>query len=255
MPSPAAPPEDPVRRDLRLRILEPELMDDPGLDPADHHAALRALSRVHRLSGTGVRLGRMLDRVAESRPASQPLRILDVACGGGDVGLDAARWARRRNRAVEITGFDLSERALAYAASRTRSGARSEGADDGRVTWVWLQGDAVRGLPDAAFDLVVSSLFLHHLETPVAVEALRAMVERGRGLLVEDLSRSRLGLFLAHFTLRAVSRSRVAHVDGPLSVRAGWTGEEFRALAEAAGVDRSRVRAGWPERWIVEVGP
>lgn len=227
---------------LADRKLAAELMDDPALDAAAHDAALRALSRVHHLSGTGVRLRRTLARVAGTVPPGRPLRVLDVGCGGGDSSLAAARWGRDRNRSVEVVALDLSAQALAFARRR------SERAGLG-ITFT--RGDAVVGLPDGPFDLVVSSLFLHHLSDDQVTRLLDACVQRSRQVVMEDLRRSRLGLLLAHVTLRLVSRSRVAWHDGPSSVRAGWRRSELAALARGAGLHDAQVRWGWPERWIL----
>ena len=217
-------------------------MDDPALGERDHHRALRALARVHTLSGTGLRIRRTLDLVAAATPGDRALRVLDVACGGGDASLDAARWGQRTGRAVEVTGLDLSPTALRFAGDRAR---RAGLAID------WVQGDALADLPAGPFDLVLSALFLHHLPDEGVIELLEAVGARAAHLHIEDLCRSRVGLALAWTTLRVVSRSRVAHVDGPRSVRAAWTRQELTDLAEAAGLAGARIRRGWPERWIL----
>jgi 2-polyprenyl-3-methyl-5-hydroxy-6-metoxy-1,4-benzoquinol methylase len=227
---------------LGRRRLEAELMDDPALDEREHHRALRALARVHTLSGTGLRIRRKLDRIAADAQRGRPLRVLDVACGGGDASLDAAHWGRRTGRAVEVTGLDLSGTALRFAGER----ARREG-----VGIDWLEGDALTDLPAGPFDLVVSSLFLHHLPDGGVVHLLEAVGARAAHVHIEDLCRSHLGLGLAWATLRLVSRSRVAHVDGPRSVRAAWRRQELADLADAAGLGGAGIRRGWPERWIL----
>lgn len=236
-----------ARTRLDVRRLEPELMDDPALDEADHRRALQALSRVHRLSGTGVRLRRVLDAIAADaiaarRPSDRPLRVLDVACGGGDAALDVAEWGRRRGREIRVTGLDLSPTALAVAQERaTRRGLEVE----------WRCGDALRELPNGPFDLIHSSLFLHHLHESEVGLLLAEMASRANRIHVEDLRRSPLGLALAWTTLRLVSRSRVAHVDGPRSVRAAWSRGELEEIASAAGLSGMQIRRGWPERWIL----
>jgi 2-polyprenyl-3-methyl-5-hydroxy-6-metoxy-1,4-benzoquinol methylase len=228
---------------LARRRLAPERMDDPGIDPHALRRALRALSRVHRLSGTGLRLRRTLDRIARDGPDDGILRVLDVACGGGDAALDAAAWGARRQRRVEVVAMDLSPVALQVVAER----ARARG-----VEVRCRRGDVLHALPDGPFDLVFSSLFLHHLGDDAVVEVLQACAARSRHLVVEDLRRSRLGLLLAHATLRLVSRSQVAWHDGPASVRAGWRREELEGAARRAGLDSAAVRRIWPERWILE---
>ena len=81
--------------DLTFRHREPELMDAPGLDVARHHGALRALSRINVLSLSVGRIWRRLRALTSS--SREPVRVLDVACGGGDIPLALKRLARRED--------------------------------------------------------------------------------------------------------------------------------------------------------------
>jgi len=224
---------------LRVRRREPELMDDPALDGDHHRHALRALGRVHRLSLTGRRLRHRLDALPDP---GRPLRLLDVACGGGDLALEAARWGRSRRRPVDVVALDLSPTALDFARAR---------ADAAGVEIDWREADVLEELPGGDFDLAVSSLFLHHLPDDDVIALLRELAGRTRALHLEDLRRSASGLALAWAGLRLLSRARVTHVDGPRSVRAAWRGEELRGLAREAGLERASVERVWPERFLV----
>jgi hypothetical protein len=71
---------------------EPELMDDPGLSEAEHVVALAALARINALSRTSEQIARRVASRfdARGRPAASPLKVIDVACGGGDVTIGLA---------------------------------------------------------------------------------------------------------------------------------------------------------------------
>ena len=71
------------------------------------------------------------------------------------------------------------------------------------------------------------------------------------GFVVSDLIRSQLGLALALLGTSVLSRSRVARIDGPLSVRAARTPEEYRQLLDAAGLAAATIRRTWPERVLI----
>jgi len=58
-------------------------------------------------------------------------------------------------------------------------------------------------------------------------------------------------LFLAHLGTRALSRSSVAQIDGPLSVRAARTVNEYRHLFEQAQLPEPTLQRLWPERVCV----
>lgn len=213
-------------------------MDDPSLPPDAHAEALVALSRVNRVSGTAGRVSRALARMRGIRAP----RVLDVGCGGGDVVVRVARWAQRRGRSVRLVGLDRSEVALGHA----REAARRAG-----VAVDFVQGDAIAGFPPGPWDLVVINLFLHHLPDREVVALLTEVRRQADRLLAQDLLRGRLGYLMAWFGMRLLSRSRVGHVDGPLSVRAGFRSGELLALAHRAGLESARVRISWPARLVL----
>jgi SAM-dependent methyltransferase len=220
-------------------------MDDPALAEADHLRALVALGRINALSRTAPRLadGITALSIGESAGATE-LEVVDVAAGGGDVTIDLARRLGKtgRWRTVSVTGIDISPRAVARATTLA--------ARQGSPVRFILCDVTVDGFP--ACDVAVSSLFLHHLDDDEARSLLRLMAPAARrGIVVSDLVRSRIGLLLARVGTMLVARSRVAQVDGPLSVRAARTPAEYRALFDSAGLHGATVRRVWPERVVI----
>jgi ubiquinone/menaquinone biosynthesis C-methylase UbiE len=76
-------------------------------------------------------------------------RVLDLGCGFGWF----CRWARERG-AAQVVGIDVSENMLARARSAT---------SDGAITYQRANMERI-DLPEAAFDLVYSSLAFHYVE-------------------------------------------------------------------------------------------
>ncbi len=226
--------------DLDARHRQAELMDAPSLAPAQRADALKALARVNRLSGVAQRIWtKILDlHNAEAPPT---VRVLDVACGGGDVVVSLARRAARSGLDLEVHGCDVSPAALEVARNNAeRAGIRAQ----------FFELDALRDEIPQDYDIVCCSLFLHHLDEQDAVALLGAMAERARRIvLVQDLRRTVAGYLLALGVLRVISRSHVAHVDGPRSVEGAFSLEEARELARRAGLDGVRVETCWPQRF------
>jgi len=81
-------------------------------------------------------------------PSLEGARVLDLGCGFGAF----ARWAREMG-AVTVLGVDRSENMLARARGQTR---------DPAVRYVLADIEQL-ALPEAAFDLVYSSLTLHYI--------------------------------------------------------------------------------------------
>lgn len=229
------------RLDFTHRHLQPELMDQPGLDPAEHAQALRGLRRINRCSGSA-RLLWPAFREAAAQSPGRPLRVLDVACGGGDVAISLARRARRANIACRFVGCDISPVALDIARRR---------AAEAGIAIAFEERDVLAALPDG-FDLATCSLFLHHLEAEDAVALLRRMADAARRVVVSDLRRSRGCYLLAHAACRLLTRSHVVHVDGPLSIAGAFTADEIAGLCRQAGLENFRIVHRWPCRLVVD---
>jgi SAM-dependent methyltransferase len=228
---------------LERRERLPELMDQPGLDEQVHRHALRGLGRTNSLSGVGGALWQgLIDLDVPSGP--EPVRVLDLAAGGGDNVRRLAQLARRRGAPIEVHGCDINPTAVAYAQSA---------ADEAGLTGVrFFCLDAVHDPLPAGYDVVMCTLFLHHLVEADAVGLLRAMAAAaGKGVMVDDLVRTRWGYVLAWAGGRLFTRSPIIHTDGPLSVRAAFSLDEARELVSRAGLRGATYRRHWPQRFLL----
>jgi len=228
---------------LRQRRREPEWMDHPGLDPALHDGALSSLSRLNRWAGSDGILWPAIRDLAASSPGRE-CRVLDIATGAGDVPMALSRRAKRCGLHLDITAVDLSPHAVDYA--------RRNAADSGAKITLRQCDVLCEDLPEGEWEVVMCSLFLHHLDEAQAVRLLGRMGAASKGLvLVSDLRRSMAGLWLTHLAARVVSRSPVVRVDGPRSVRAAFTLAEAASLAGRAGWTNFQVRPLWPFRFLL----
>jgi SAM-dependent methyltransferase len=227
---------------LARRRCEPELMDQPGLDPRAHVQALLGLARINRLSASDRILWRRIATLSRESPG-RVLRVLDVATGGGDVPIRLWRRAQRARLRIEFCGADASKTAIEHAQKNAQwSGAAVD----------FFQLDVIRDALPEGFDVVTSSLFLHHLHEDDALMLLRKMGQAARRLvLINDLLRCRTGHLLAWFVTRLISRSPIVHADGPASVAAAFTMDEARLLAERAGLLGATFEWRWPWRFLL----
>ena len=107
-------------------------------------------------------------------------QVLDVGCGTGTLALRAARAAR----GVRVTGLDADATILARARKKAAGAGLDISFDEGRSTAL--------PYPDACFDLVLSTLFFHHVDDDAkrqtASELVRVLRPGGR-VVVGDLGR------------------------------------------------------------------
>jgi 2-polyprenyl-3-methyl-5-hydroxy-6-metoxy-1,4-benzoquinol methylase len=227
---------------LPVRFRQAELMDEPGLDPGEHVRALRGLGRVNGISRISSTLWSPIARLAFERGGA-PVRVLDLATGGGDIPIALARRAARACLNVQIDGCDLRVQAVRYAQQQ----AESCGA---HVKFFAL--DALADPLPTGYDVVCCSLFLHHQDEPSAINLLGRMAAATSALvLVDDLIRSRLGYLLALVGCRLLTGSVVVHFDGPASVAAAFTPGEALALAAKAGLSGASITRHWPQRFLL----
>ena len=227
---------------LEHRDLVPEEMDDPEIATGQLHGALAGLRRLNFVSNSVRIVWRPIERLAR-RSSGRRLRILDIATGSGDNPIALWRRARKAGLDVEIHGIDVNRRSIELA----REQAQTAGAP---VNFECL--DALTDELPADFDVVMCSLFLHHLSDKDVLTLLKRMAAAARVLsLVSDLRRNAYGLCLAYSASRLLSRSRVVHVDAVRSVRAAFTMLELDQLARAAGISNHQISRQWPCRMLL----
>jgi SAM-dependent methyltransferase len=106
-------------------------------------------------------------------------QVLEVGCGPGHLSIRLAR-----QHGLEVTGLDLDPAMIA----RTRANTNRSGNGDQRRP-SFLVGDvAALAFPDRSFDLVVSTLSMHHWADPVAgLAEIGRVLRPGARALIWDL--------------------------------------------------------------------
>lgn len=216
---------------LRRREGAVERMDHPAVDPDDLAAALDHVAAVNRWLGARRALLRHLPWALPDGTS----RLLDVGTGSADLPVAVAKWTEERGRRLGIVAVDAHAGTLAVARRRTA-----------RVPAIRLvRADGVRlPFPDGAFDAVLLSMTLHHMEGPAICGMLEEVARVGRGgrVLVAELERSIPHYLGARLLAATVWRANpVTRHDGPLSVLRSFTAAELLDLASRAGLRRATV--------------
>jgi len=222
------------------RTLVPEMMDEPDADRDDLARSLAFIRFVNaRLGGASAAIGH-IKRWLPRLPRDRPIRIIDLATGSADIPIAIARWARRRDIDVHITGIDLHETTLQLAREHL---ARQRD----QLPIDIVAADALKLTdqfePDA-FDIAHTGMFLHHLPDIEAMTVLRIMDRLSAcGLIWNDLIRGTAGRIGVRCLLRLIPRvPAMARHDAVVSVDAGFTRAEAMNLADRAGLENIRYR-------------
>ncbi len=216
-------------------------MDEP-CSYEDFCRCLMDLGQVNRLTLSYRPTLAFLEGVVAVQPG-QALRIVDIGSGGGDMLRCVERWAKRRGIEVKLTGIDLNP----YAARVARELTPTTSAI------AWITGDAFTFTEPA--DVVLSSLFAHHLEEPEIVRFLvwSEAVAR-RGWFVNDLCREVKPYKLFGLLAKVMGWHRFVQHDGPVSFRRSFREEDWEQMLNAAAISVADVKlARWtPGRLCVE---
>jgi len=219
--------------DFSRRIDAPEIMDSQLLSDGELRETLRFLEQTNRFLGGDRLIFHYLDCWSRHWPSDRPVTMLDVGTGGADLPVRIARWARRRRIDARVTGIDSTPEIARLARQNVRAFPEIEIVESDLQSFA--QGNR-------RFDVVLGSLFLHHVAPAEIVEAVRLCDRLAiRALLFSDLRRSRAG----YWATRAYTwllGNRVVRFDGPLSIRRAFTAAELAQLAAQSRLDYLRPR-------------
>lgn len=162
-----------------------------------------------------------------------PLDVLDLGCGTGTLAL----LVKQLRPAARVTGLDVDPAILAFARRKVAAAGVDVRLCEGSAT--------EPPFADGSFDRILTTLVLHHLDTPAkraALAAARRLLRPGGQLHVADFGRPHTWLMAAVATL-------VRHVDGHGGTGANLAGELPALVAGAGFVDVAE-----DERWASAFG-
>jgi SAM-dependent methyltransferase len=201
----------------------PELMDRPQPVTPELVSDLRNLRQLNRWFGSYALTTHFLRRWIQS---GVRLRVLDLATGSGDLPRLVIEHARRVGANVTVDAIDQQ--------SSTLEIARGLSADYPEIDF--KQGDALCFGEAGQYDIVLSSLALHHFAEAEAVRMLeRCRLLSRRFVLVSDLRRGGLATVGVYLLTALIYREPMTRTDARLSAERAFSFREFRSLAERAG--------------------
>jgi hypothetical protein len=218
------------------RTVVPEALDQlHAADPAAQRSR-RDLVRVHGAMGTRAIVARGWQGLVSPRRGAAPLKILELGAGDGTLLLGVARALAPHWPQVQLTLLDrqdvVSPATLArYAELGWKADARVADVRD------WAARSAARArAPTAAvrWDLISTSLFLHHFQGPELAALLAAVAAGARRFFACEPRRGWVALAGSHL-VGALGAGAVTRQDAVLSVRAGWRARELSMLWPGTG--------------------
>jgi SAM-dependent methyltransferase len=232
---------------FRHRSTEPELMDDPALEASALELALSDIGRVNRLLG-GNNVGLAGLKPFFDRKGEQPLEVVDLGCGNGEFLRHVARYCRRHNLPVRLTGVDINEKGLALG--------RLQEVEFPEITYECCDVMDYLPKPGMVQPLIICNLFLHHFSE----HQIRFLLERWQGagfraIIVNDLHRSALAYSLFRLFGIIFMNSGLARHDGLVSIRRGFLRKELEAFSRLLPGWECSIRWKWAFRYLWTLTP
>ncbi len=208
-----------------------ELMDAPcSLEVMQ--ACLHDLAKVNRLFLAYRPILRWLDSLHLHR-FNAPVRIVDAGCGYGDTLRRIETWAKQHSIQTRLVGCDLNPDTVAIAAHATAKTSAIE----------WVNSDVFGFQSNEPVDVVVSSLFTHHLLERDIIRFIRWMEQHARvGWFINDLSRAPIPYHLFKAFSRLAGLHPFVQHDGPVSIARAFVPGDWRSMCTAANLPVNQIK-------------
>lgn len=202
-------------------------MDEANISFREFNDCLRGLERINHLTLAYRPTLQWLRPWIENNPH---LYVLDVASGGGDMLRRIARqWPAHvtPEAGYRLVGIDLNPWSKKSAESWTQSSIIR-----------YTTADVFAFEPSRPIDIVISSLFTHHLTDNQIVDFMRWMNRRAcKGWFINDLHRHPVPYYFIKGATALFSRNRLIRNDAAVSVARALTMADWQRLITKAGLD------------------
>lgn len=217
--------------DFRRRSRETELMDEGGISFEEFHHCLRELETINHLT---LAYRPTLRWLRPWLPSDERLTILDAGSGGGDMLRQICKQLPQSS-SVQLIGVDLNPWSK-RSAERCEPCAGIE----------YATADIFEFQPEQPIDIIVCSLFTHHLTEEQLVQFLRWLDQRAqKGWFINDLHRHPLPYYFIKLATRLLSRNRLVRNDAAVSVARSFSKSDWRRLLMRAEIPEERVQLRW----------
>lgn len=230
----------------KYRSSQSEIMDDFNLQGGEMQKLLTDLKRVNTLLGGNSITINGIRQLLNNHSKNNPVTLLDIGCGDGEVLRQCAHWALKNGINVHLIGIDANAHILKEAKNRSEEIKNTTF----KVVDVFSEKET---LPE--FDIALCTLFLHHFKEPQIEDLLKRLMLKAKvGVVINDLQRNILAFWLFKIFSLAFLRSKIARHDGLVSVARGFRRKELRRISEKIE-GRHQVKWKWAFRyqWIIKV--
>lgn len=223
---------------LKTRSEEIEIMDDLDVSGEVVDQTLRELDAINRLlGGNQISISAFKKMVDERNVIS----FADLGCGGGDIMVEMAKWARKSGIEASFIGIDANKNIVDYAKKNV--------SQYQEISFKALNVFGAE-LKELKVDIIHCCLFTHHFSEDELVGLFKQFKEQSTvGVIINDLHRHPLAWWSIKLLTSVFSKSVMVRNDACISVARGFKRQELIQILQKAGIEQFQLTWKWAFRW------
>ncbi|WP_317196471.1 methyltransferase domain-containing protein [Robertkochia flava] len=207
--------------DTTSRSNSTELMDDFSMKGELLRDSLEKLGTINRWLGGNSTTLDGLRYLLKGQPKDQTYTIIDLGCGHGNMLRLVAEYGRKHKYSFNLIGIDANQDAISYALELSE--------DYGEVSFKNLDVFSEE-FQTFKYDIVLSTLFLHHLNQEEIHSLLQTLTSKaGLGIVINDLHRNKVAYGLFKLLGLVISNPMIVQ-DGLTSILRGFKRRELENI-------------------------
>ncbi len=228
----------------KYRTNQVELMDDLTMSGDLLRKTLDQIAKINRwLGGNSITLNG-LKKLLKNKSKNEPIIIIDLGCGNGDMLREVANYGKKEGYNFKLIGIDGNEYTVNYAKKLSQNYDEIS----------YLQQDVFSNeFKNISYDIVLSTLFLHHFAENEIVGLLSLVLKKASlGVIVNDLHRHPMAYYLFKLVCLTIQNPMVKE-DGLISILRGFKRSDLEQISEKLKYN-SDIQWKWAFRyqWILK---
>lgn len=223
---------------LEHRSDEIEIMDDLEISGPVVPQTLKELNTINkRLGGNAISIS-AFKKMARNRKS---IRLVDLGCGGGDIMMEMAKWARKKKIDASFVGIDANPHIIQYAQENTSA-------------FPEISYQAINIFSEEfksqSFDIIHCCLFTHHFSDKELISLFKQFETHSElGVIINDLHRHPLAYWSIIVLISLFSKSEMVKNDASVSVARAFRRNELEHILKEADIEEYSLAWKWAFRW------
>jgi 2-polyprenyl-3-methyl-5-hydroxy-6-metoxy-1,4-benzoquinol methylase len=229
--------------DLANRSSAAEIMDNLESSGPDLHQALRELETINYLLGGNYVTLNGIKQLIEGSDISNPITIVDLGCGSGDMLRWIRRWLEKKKIKAHLKGIDANPNVVKYATAHTPASCEIV------YETINIFSEEFKA---QKFDIVTGTLFFHHFTNAELIDFFKQLrTQTSVGLIINDIHRHWFSYYSIKWLTKFFSKSAMVKHDAAQSVLRAFTKDDWVDILRLSGITHYRIKWCWAFRWQV----